>query len=390
MKSFSNAVLLLVLCITFLSTVECAKFTVGLKRHQKPKRHIVRDDSNSTTPKTYGELMASQHNLEYQGLVTVGTPPQIFQVIFDTGSDVFWLPKKGCTSTGDDTDACASGKGLYDPSASKTSKDTKQPFQIEYGTGSATGEYYQDVLSFGDASNSSIVSIGNVTLGAAQHMTFSDQGILGLSFPVQNDFTPVFITAAKRKVFDKPIFTVFLKKCKDDCDDGGLITFGGFDNQNCKKIIGATSLIGGVPYWMFKVNSIGTKGAVVKNQKAIVDTGTSIIIGPQSAVGKILKKIGAKDIGGGNYIANCNAKFSLNLNINGKKYSVSSTQMLLDQGQGICQVALGYDPEINFWILGDPFLRQYCTVHNVVKKIVQFAPTKNGSGKRTGKKGRRG
>lgn len=44
--------------------------------------------------------------------------------------------------------------------------------QIQYGTGSAVGEYYSDQMSFGDATGNHL-DVGNVTLGAASRMTFS-------------------------------------------------------------------------------------------------------------------------------------------------------------------------------------------------------------------------
>ncbi|CAD5220784.1 unnamed protein product [Bursaphelenchus okinawaensis] len=354
------------------------KIKIGLKRHEKNKTYVAKDATTTgATTKTYGEIMASQHNLEYKGIVSVGTPPQQFEVVFDTGSDIFWLPQIGCQSYGVDVHACASGQELYNPNASSTSGDIHRAFQIQYGTGSANGRYYDDMLSFGDATTSSYIAVGNVTLGAAQQMTFSDQGILGLSFAAQNDPTPVFQLAAQRNVFDEPEFTVYLMKCSHNCDEAGLITFGGFDDEHCEAVIGGTNLIEGVPYWMFNLDNISVNGKTYSNQKAIVDTGTSVIIGPQSAAVQLIRQIGARSVGDGNYVMDCSAQFSLDFTINGQQYSVNSDQLLLSQGFGMCNLAISYDPGVDFWILGDPFLRQYCTVHNVVNKTVQFAPSKS-------------
>lgn len=85
--------------------------------------------------------------LIFSGIVSVGTPPQTFEVVLDTGSDLFWLPETGCQSTGVDVQACSTGQGLYNPRSSSSAVNTNKAFGIRYGTGSASGNYYNDVMS---------------------------------------------------------------------------------------------------------------------------------------------------------------------------------------------------------------------------------------------------
>jgi hypothetical protein len=49
------------------------------------------------TPYTRTDLV-NHNNLQYYGDVWVGTPPQRFQVIYDTGSGALWVPGKQCTA----------------------------------------------------------------------------------------------------------------------------------------------------------------------------------------------------------------------------------------------------------------------------------------------------
>ena len=60
---------------------------------------------------------------------------------FDTGSSDLFLPGSDCGSTCD-------GHTLYNPSASSTSVDIGQTFELEYGDGSTvSGEQYTDTVT---------------------------------------------------------------------------------------------------------------------------------------------------------------------------------------------------------------------------------------------------
>uniref|UniRef100_A0A7E4UWB0 Peptidase A1 domain-containing protein n=1 Tax=Panagrellus redivivus TaxID=6233 RepID=A0A7E4UWB0_PANRE len=365
-----------------------------------------------------GQKVNDYEDLEYVGNITIGTPAQTFLVILDTGSANLWVPDTTCGAGGGGSDCpdycsdetfceflcdqscCSSKKSLpaapkanacstkhkFDSSKSSTYQKDGTSWNIQYGTGSASGFQGLDTIAFGDAGTTQL-TVPKTTFGQATSIaSFFAQdpidGILGLAFTslAVNNVVPPLINAINQNLLDKPLFTVYLQeKGAVDNVPGGVYTYGAVDTQNCGAVI-AYQKLSSATYYQFKMDAIGVGSySSSTGWDVISDTGTSFIGGPQDVTDALAKAVGATyDDNYGTYFADCKSSFTgVTVTIGGKVYTISSKQVLVDAGNGQCEFAFfpfdfgGYGPA---WILGDPFIRQYCQVYNIGEKSIGFAP----------------
>ena len=81
---------------------------------EKTTKSIKRVTKKYSMLKSFNPLpLSNYYDFYYYGTVSVGTPPQSFQIDFDTGSADFWIPSIKCSGCGDK-------KNKYDSSNSST------------------------------------------------------------------------------------------------------------------------------------------------------------------------------------------------------------------------------------------------------------------------------
>ena len=125
-----------------------------------------------------GRLPMVQLNSRFYGEIGIGTPPQMEEVIYDTGSDVAWFYHRDCTH-------CAN-RLKFDPQRSSTCRDRARPFEIQYGTGATGGPSYLDTISIGD------LRVPDHPIGLATDVDpmlerFPFSGVVGMSYPMENE-----------------------------------------------------------------------------------------------------------------------------------------------------------------------------------------------------------
>ncbi|KAK8910109.1 hypothetical protein QC760_001083 [Botrytis cinerea] len=335
------------------------------------KETSVHDAGDHTVP------VSNFLNAQYFSEITIGTPPQSFKVVLDTGSSNLWVPSSQCGSI-----ACYLHT-KYDSSSSSTYKQNGTLFEIRYGSGSLSGFTSKDVMTIGDLKiKDQVFAEATEEPGLAFAFGRFD-GILGLGYDTisVNSIVPPFYSMVDQGLLDEPVFAFYLGS-NDESDPSEAI-FGGVNKDHYDGKITEIPLRRKA-YWEVDLDSIafGDSEAELENTGVILDTGTSLIALPADLAGLLNAEIGAKKGWNGQYTIDCAKRDSLpelTFTLSGHKFPIGPYDYILEV-QGSCISAImGMDfpePVGPLAILGDAFLRRYYSIYDLGKNTVGLAKAK--------------
>ncbi|KAK2851322.1 hypothetical protein Q5P01_007598 [Channa striata] len=321
-------------------------------RKKFPYRPMVKFTQYGTEP------MTNDADLSYYGVISIGTPPQSFSVIFDSGSSNLWVPSVYCSSQ-----ACQN-HNKFNPKQSSSFQWNGQTLSIQYGTGSMTGYLGADTVGVGG------VSVTNQVFGLSQSeapfmASMQADGILGLAFQsiASDNVVPVFNNMISQGLVSQPMFSVYLS---GNSAQGSEVVFGGVDSNHYTGQITWIPLTSAT-YWQIKMDSVSINGQTVACSggcQAIIDTGTSLIVGPTSDISNINSWVGASTDQYGDASVNCQNIQSMpevTFTLNGNAFTIPASAYV-SQGYYGCTTGFGQGGSDQLWILGDVFIRQYYAV----------------------------
>ncbi|KAF3902852.1 Saccharopepsin [Arthrobotrys entomopaga] len=339
-----------------------------------PKRPLFNTDVNANG----GHIVPVDNflNAQYFSEITLGTPPQSFKVVLDTGSSNLWVPSSQCSSI-----ACFL-HAKYESSESSTYKKNGTTFEIHYGSGSMEGFVSQDTLSIGDLTIKGQDFAEAVKEPGLAFAFGKFDGILGLGYDTisVNKMVPPFYQMVNQKLVDEPVFAFYIAPEGTDSE----VIFGGIDESHYKGDMTWIPLRRKA-YWEVSFDALSFGDETVEFGEewgAILDTGTSLITLPSEYAEMLNSEIGAKKGWNGQYTVECDKIPSLpdlSFRLGGKSFSISASDYTL-QVQGSCISAITAldmpKPVGPLAILGDAFLRKYYSVYDLGKGRVGVADAK--------------
>uniref|UniRef100_A0A915BWS7 Peptidase A1 domain-containing protein n=1 Tax=Parascaris univalens TaxID=6257 RepID=A0A915BWS7_PARUN len=205
-------------------------------------------------------------------------------------------------------------------------------------------------------------------------------GVLGMAW---DSISVDSIAQPMDQVFKNPrckekLFAFWLNT-DESSPNGGELTLCGMDNARYTGHIVWVPLIA-EGYWQIEADAIRVGHTRVSGPvAAIVDTGTSLIVGPANGVNKIIRALGATQLDD-QFVVECstiNSLPSITFTLNGEDFTLTPFDYLFEFNDGGCIVGIesgdASPPMETFWILGDIFIGKYYSIFDHSNKRVGFA-----------------
>ncbi|KAL0950363.1 hypothetical protein HGRIS_010329 [Hohenbuehelia grisea] len=214
-------------------------------------------------------------DLQWYGDVKVGTPPQTFSVVFDTGSVDAVIPDLSC-------DACGSAHRKFNRNLSSTFVDLHDDFFVEFATGVGVDPSISEWLLYSAVND--MVTVGSlpsvkldlflITNESTGFQNAPFDGVFGLGYKAEGSLFSALVEQGMKAIMG---FWLPLASAKG----GAEMTLGGVDKA---KLIGKQVTYIPIPsgawgFWQIEASRISVNGVtspVLDGARQLyVDTGTA-------------------------------------------------------------------------------------------------------------------
>lgn len=312
------------------------------------------------------------NDVGYIATIQMGTPPQDFKLLMDSGSADLWVGSEDCQSEAGGGCVspitinmafavtklmaidCSQGQHTFlGTQSSSTFVDTGAPFAVTYGSGNVAGDIVTDNINvaglalnthtFGVATQESVDFAGDQTpfdglMGLAQSVS---KPLTHMSLPYlcvyhdqtlseQKTLTPVE-SLAKAGLIDEAITSFKISRLAD-AENDGEITFGGLDSTKFDASTLVTfDNVNTDGFWEGAMDAVSVNGqdAGLQGRTAILDTGTTLVIAPPADAAAVHALIpGALSDGQGGFTIPCTSTASVALTFSGQTFAIDPRDLL--------------------------------------------------------------
>ena len=361
-----------------------------------------KDNSTSLKTEKFAVLkLTNRHDVQYYGDIYIGIPKKRVAVIFDTGSNILWVPSSQC-------DTCRINSIRYNPLTSKTSEKLNIAKNISFAVGYVEGDLYSETVSLN--SHGSLLKDFNNDLYVEKFKLLSvnkevnltgtsSDGVMGLGIYNEGDPYNSFIeTLYNQKQINSPSFSFYILGVNNisrlyigDILNNAYISKIIKNNKN-ECIVDNNAL-----YWeCYPFNGIkitnknNDKNKLFNSNSSIIfDTGSSYTLIPEydfMIIFNFLKLEHNCIISQDNQLlckcSNQNefGKIEIHFNEN-NKFVMNLNDMIEFYGSSIYQCHFQITMEIydlNTWVLGDSALRKNIISFNIFERKISFVQNISG------------
>jgi hypothetical protein len=247
--TFSRSIMLVIALLSWIVSADILHYETYNRRMEFHLKSLAK--AQRLARRDVSDIVLSGNNQEtlyaYHGKVGIGSPPQNFSVLFDTGSYQFWVRSSRCNIS-----ACV-GQDAFNGADSSTYSTKNQMAQpINYLDGSSVQAILaRDRVALGSLSVDNYQFLEAISTDAASNDT---DGIMGMSFSPQTSLPTVFSSLVNTNTLTSPVFSYFI----DNTETSGGLTVGGVDVARYSGNLSWISVEKSSPlvYWQASVLSI--------------------------------------------------------------------------------------------------------------------------------------
>ncbi|KAG2074048.1 acid protease [Suillus decipiens] len=365
-------------------------------------QHInVKRGNTATIP-----ITDEENDSSYSAVVSIGTPPQSFDVVLDTGSSDLWVATSSCTYCESPNSCTNCASTQFTTSKSSTFESSSSSLQITYGSGAVQGDPAKDTVTFGGftVTQQEFLAVSEITSGLLDSVL---SGIMGLGFNTISalNATPFWQALYNANQLSQPLFSFYLERYINDASmdtaPGGTLTLGGTNSSLYQGSIEYLSLAGSPSYWLLNVNSLSVQGKTVSvgsSSLAAIDTGTTLIAAPSAVTTDIWAAVpGSIALTGsyaGLYAYPCSTNVTVTISFGGSAWTIDPADMNIGTVSGsvsgttseMCAggifdigTSIGSGSNVPTWVIGDTFLKNVYSVFRAEPAAVGFAQLSSGA-----------